>query len=254
MSRRMHSMAILRNIARYSALLLLSAIPLFYIGCLVIGTIAAAVLGARVTQYPQRLLQLYGTNHWSYLPYAAIPQCAREGIVSVEDKRFFTHPGIDPFAVLRVAASDLMRSPVDQGGSTITFQLARRIIDTTQPVKTSSAFAKYADILSYTLALEHDFTKQRILELYLNSVYFGRNATGFAQASEAYFNVAPSALSLAQCLYLTGLPQSPSTFGNDPRGAAAHDRYLHVLSTMERNSSLTAAEMHRLSQMVQFLR
>jgi membrane peptidoglycan carboxypeptidase len=100
-------------------------------------------------------------------------------------------------------------------------------------------------VVKYGLILEHDFPKDKILELYFNSIYYGRHAQGFAAAAKIYFHTDPAHLTQAQCYYLTGLPQAPSYFGSDTEAAAL--RYHHVLSTLERNGYITSTEERRLA-------
>ena len=84
-----------------------------------------------------------------------------------------------------------------------------------------------------------DFSKQKILELYLNGVYLGRRTTGVLAAAQAYFHVPLAQLDQAQCIYMAGLPNDPARFGADPSGPRAMARYRHVIATMERNGYLT---------------
>jgi len=192
-----------------------------------------------VLAYPAKLRREFERKKLRYVPYAEIPVCARRGIVSVEDKRFFTDSGIDPIAILRVIAMSVVNDHTDHGGSTLTQQLARIVIR--EPRNEPSMWAEIrglARIMRYALVVDHEYSKAKILELYLNSVYFGRHAQGIAQAAEAYFHAPLERVSLGQCLYLTGLPQAPSVFGRDPAGPLAMRRYRHVLATMVRNHYL----------------
>ena len=195
-----------------------------------------------VLDYPAQLRRELEAKRFRYVPYAAIPSCARQGIVSVEDKRFFSNSGIDIVAIVRVIGMAFVNDHTDHGGSTLTQQLARIIIQ--EPRNEPSMLAEVLgllNILRYTLIVNHEFTKPEIMELYFNGVYFGRHAQGIAQAARAYFHAGLDHLSLGQCLYLTGLPQAPSFFGRDPAGPAALRRYRHVLATMVRNGYLSQA-------------
>ena len=215
------------------------------------GLLSLGRAGRTVQSYPARLREELRGKGARYVPYAEIPWCARQGIASVEDKRFFTNTGIDLIAIVRVIGMTFVNDHADHGGSTITQQLARIIVN--EPRNEPSALAEVLGmmkILRYTLILNFDFAKPEIMELYLNSVYFGKHAQGIAQAAEAYFSSDLEHLSLGQCLYLTGLPQAPSIFGRDPAGPGAMQRYRHVLSTMVRNhylSGVTADELKRES-------
>jgi penicillin-binding protein 1A len=136
---------------------------------------------------------------------------------------------------------------VDHGGATIPLQLARMILEI--PRRQPSAFAEVASqlrVMRAALIVEHDYSKQQILELYLNGVYLGHGATGIAAASEAYFHVPVQRLNEAQCIYMAGLPNNPGRFGADPSGAPAMVRYRHVIATMERNGYLGKAQAEAL--------
>ncbi len=202
-----------------------------------------------VLDYPAQLRQELEGKRLRYVPYADIPFCARQGIVSVEDKRFFSNRGIDIVAILRVIGMTFVNDHTDHGGSTITQQLARIIIQ--EPRNEPSMLAQalgLLNILRYTLIVNHEFTKPEIMELYFNGVYFGRHAQGIAHAARAYFHAGLDHLGLGQCLYLTGLPQAPSFFGRDPAGPAALRRYRHVLATMVRNDYLSKAVARHLER------
>ena len=213
------------------------------------GLLSYGQAGRVVQSYPARLREELRAKGDRYVPYAEIPSCARQGITSVEDKRFFTNTGIDLLAIVRVLAMTFVNDHTDHGGSTITQQLARIIV--AEPRNEPSAFAEVLGlmkILRYTLVVNHELTKPQIMELYFNSVYFGRHAQGIAQAAEAYFHRDLEHLGLGQCLYLTGLPQAPSIFGRDAAGPGAMRRYQHVLATMVRNHYLSEASADVLKQ------
>jgi len=193
-----------------------------------------------VAKYPDWLRQQSTNHHWSYVTYSHIPTCLEQAIISVEDKRFLHHGGIDPIAVLRVVVEDAENDQVDHGGSTLTLQLARMMLDI--PRGQPSAYAELASqfrIARAALIIEHDFSKQKILELYLNGVYLGRRATGVTAAAEAYFGKSLPQLNEAQCIYIAGLPKAPARFGANPSGQQAMARYRHVIATMQRNDYLT---------------
>jgi membrane peptidoglycan carboxypeptidase len=223
-----------------AAAIVLSA-ALFYPLSYLFGAFFAYTSGNAVAQYPAALRHTLSAKHETYLPYNEIPRCAIDGAVSVEDKRFFHHPGIDPIAIMRVVFQNFHNDHQDHGGSTVSQQLARLIIaePRRQPSLLSELWSELR-VVKYGLVVEHDFSKDKILELYLNGIYYGRHAQGFAQAAEAYFHTGAAGLSQAQCYYLTGLPQAPSYYGSDPQ--AAHKRYLHVLETLRSNGRITTAQ------------
>jgi len=213
------------------------------------GLLSYGQAGRAVQSYPLRLREALRAKGDRYVPYAEIPLCARQGIASVEDKRFFTNSGIDLFAVVRVLGMTVVNDHTDHGGSTITQQLARIIVE--EPRNEPSVLAEVlglTKILRYTLIVNYEFTKPQIMELYFNSVYFGKRAQGIAQAAKAYFDRDLEHVSLGQCLYLTGLPQAPSIFGRDAAGPGAMQRYRHVLATMVRNRYLSRVAAEELSR------
>ncbi len=178
-----------------------------------------------------------------FIPYDALPQCAINSIMSVEDKRFKYINGVDIIAIARVAVMSLSNDHTDHGGSTITQQLARRIIQ--EPRNKVNIFVythRFLRILYYTLIVNNVFTKRDIITLYLNSVYYGKGATGIESAAHSYFHTDIHHLTFGQCIYLTGLPQAPSIFGKQPQGKVAMDRYRHVISTMVRNGYISVGD------------
>ena len=234
--------------------LTLGAMPLFYATSFAAGTALSAIDGADVTTYPKSLKNALERQGLLYLPYHSLPQCAIDGIVSVEDKRFFWHPGMDPIAALRVVLQSILNDQQDHGGSTITQQLSRMILrEPRQQRSVLTEIESQLRILQYTLVMEHEFSKSEILELYLNSAYYGRGAQGFAQAAKAYFRTDAGHLTIAQCFYMAGLPNAPTLFGKHPRGAAARKRYMHVVSTLRRNGYITGSEQKELGAALPFL-
>jgi penicillin-binding protein 2A len=213
------------------------------------GLLSYGQSGRAVRSYPARLHEELRAKGDRYVPYSQIPMCARQGITSVEDKRFFTNSGIDLLAIVRALGMTFVNDHTDHGGSTITQQLARIIV--AEPRNEPTAFAEVLGlmkILRYTLVVNYEFTKPQIMELYFNSVYFGKHAQGIAQAAKAYFRRDLEHLSLGQCLYLTGLPQAPSIFGRDAAGPGAMKRYRHVLATMVRNHYLSEVAAQELGR------
>ena len=228
--------------AAAAAALLMLAVALFLppVDRAVGGILALSADGATIAEYPHWLRQQAARHHWGYVNYRDIPPCLKHAIISVEDKRFLFHGGIDPFALSRALVEDAQNDHVDHGGSTITLQLARMILQI--PRRQPSAFAELASqlrVVRAALMVEHDFDKQTILELYLNGVYLGRRATGIMAAAQAYFDMPLAQLDQAQCVYMAGLPNDPARFGADPSGARAMARYRHVIATMQRNGYLS---------------
>ncbi len=208
-----------------------------------IGSIISSSNATRtVLAYPSVVNKEIAKEQSIFVPYAKIPRCAIDGIISVEDKRFYNTNGIDIIAAVRVFIKSFSNDHTDHGGSTLTQQLARRIIR--EPRHTANPFL-YAHgllrVLYYTFIVNTIFSKHEILTLYLNSVYYGRSATGIERAAYAYFGTDLDHLTFGQCVYLTGLPQAPSIFGGNPKGKFAMSRYHHVIWTMVRNGYISVS-------------
>lgn len=165
-------------------------------------------------------------------PIARSSRIAR-AIVAIEDERFDDHFGIDPAGVARAAWSDVSGGGL-QGGSTITEQLAKNLYsDGDHSIETK--------LLTVGLAvkLEYRYSKSQILEMYLNSIYFGHGCWGVVRASEAYFGKTPAQLDWAEASLLAGLPQAPSSYDPLLAFGRARARQRHVLDALVRSGVLT---------------
>ena len=160
------------------------------------------------------------------VPLGAVAPVMRRATVSAEDRRFYQHPGIDPLAVARAAASIGARA---SGASTITQQLARRLYLAGDGAPLAVRKAKEAAL---ALALEGRLSKDAILELYLNDVYYGRGAYGIEAAARVYFGISAKDLDLAHAAYLAGLPQRPSAYDPEVDPVPALERPRYVLARL----------------------
>jgi penicillin-binding protein 1A len=160
-----------------------------------------------------------------------------QAVIATEDRRFYSNFGVDPIGILRAAMADLAAGHIVEGGSTITQQLARNLFLT--PART---FTRKVREILLALWLDHRFTKNQILEIYLNRVYFGAGAYGVDAAAHRYFGVSARRLTLYQSAELAGLLQAPSRFDplHDPREAAV--RTDQVLANMVATGFITARE------------
>ena len=170
-----------------------------------------------------------------------------EAIVSVEDRRFWSHPGIDPEGLLRAAWVDLTAGRVVQGGSTLTQQVAKTLFLT----NARTTKRKVQELL-LTLWLERHFTKQEILEIYLNRVYLGAGTWGMDAAAKTYFGVSARRVTLAQAAVLAGLPRAPSRFNPRTNPSAAVARAKEVLATMVESGAITAAQAATAATQITF--
>ncbi|HET7413525.1 MAG TPA: transglycosylase domain-containing protein, partial [Pararhizobium sp.] len=161
-----------------------------------------------------------------------------EALVSIEDRRFYSHFGIDPIGLARALVTDIMHGKAVEGGSTITQQLAKNLF--LSPERTIER--KVQEVL-LALWLEHKFTKDQILDMYLNRVYFGSGAYGVEAAARTYFHESAKDVTLPQAALIAGLVKAPSRLSplNDPK--AAHDRELVVLQAMKETGYVTQQEI-----------
>lgn len=180
---------------------------------------------------------LKGAKDVYYLDYDEIPQEAKEAIVSIEDKKFFSHSGIDLKGIIRAGWAMIRDGEVSQGGSTITQQLARTVFlsnDRTWQRKMEEIFA--------ATELEQKYSKEQLLEFYLNNIYFGNGYYGIQAASRGYFNADVSTLSLSQIAYLCAIPNNPTLY--DPYHH--HDNTLgrrdRILDQMVEDGKITSGE------------
>src|SRR6202048_5566419 len=160
-------------------------------------------------------------------------------LLAYEDRRFYSHTGVDPFALGRAACQLVTRGHIVSGGSTITMQLARLM----EPRRERSVYAKLRQMVR-ALEIERQLTKEQILDLYLALAPFGGNLEGVRAASIAYFGKEPKRLSLAESALLVALPQSPETRRLDryPHAArVARDRVLDRMVEEQRISAEDAA-------------
>ena len=133
------------------------------------------------------------------VPLHELPGYVPKAFVAIEDRRFYSHHGVDPFGIMRALAADILRRGASQGGSTITQQLAKNLFLTQE----RTVSRKLQEIV-LALWLEHKFTKAQIIELYLNRVYFGAGAYGIEAAAQRYFAKSARQLTLAEAALLAG--------------------------------------------------
>lgn len=183
-----------------------------------------------------RLALLHDGINRQIVPLNAIPDVVRQAVIAAEDNRFWSHNGYDPRAVGRAALANLQAGGVAQGASTITQQLAKQNL-----VGDSPTLVRKGKELLHAVGLEQRFTKEQLLERYLNQVYFGANAYGVAAAADEFFGAGVGELSPAQAALLAGLIRAPAALDprTDPEAATA--RRNDVLRAMGSAGHLPAA-------------
>lgn len=171
-----------------------------------------------------------------------IPPVLEAATLAAEDRRFYSHIGVDPLALLRAARHDLLERSIVEGGSTITQQVAKLLLQRRDGAHRHSYAAKVREMV-LALRLEHRFGKREILALYLNLAAYGNQTVGVARASQAYFGVDGSMLTPAQAAFLAALPQRPSAFNPWKNLSSARARQHSVLQKMAAAGALTPAQL-----------
>jgi penicillin-binding protein 1A len=159
-----------------------------------------------------------------------------QAVIAVEDERFLSHHGIDTLGLIRAASSTLTGQGVE-GGSTITQQLAKALY-----VTDDHTLATKLPLMGVAIKLEQRYSKAQILDMYLNSIYFGDGQWGIAQASQTFFGKAPQALDWAEASLLAGLPQAPSSYDPTRHWELARLRQHHVLDRLVETGVLSRAQ------------
>ena len=177
-----------------------------------------------------------GPSFGRWLGYDELPPIMTNAMVAVEDRRFRYHPGVDPIGIARSFWVRLQAGHFRQGGSTITQQLARNIFLTND-----RTFTRKGREMILALALERKFTKDQILELYLNRVYFGGGAYGVDAASRKFFGHPATKLSLAEAAIIAGLVKAPSNYSPTADAKAAIARARVVLGVMADVGTITSS-------------
>ena len=194
-------------------------------------------LVTQVYSSDQQLIGQFFIERRILTPFTDIPERLRRAVIAVEDVRFFEHPGLDYIGMLRAAWTNVRRGGKVEGASTITQQLARSLF-----LSSERTFDRKVRELILAYKMELVLTKDQILELYLNQIYFGQGAYGVASAAQTYFGKDLSALTVAESAFLAGLPKSPNHYSPFKAYDRAKKRQEHVLARMEEAKFITATE------------
>ena len=182
------------------------------------------------------LMGEFGEERRNLLPIDQIPKVMTEAVLAIEDSRFFEHNGVDYIGMVRAALANLGQAK-SQGASTITMQVARNVYLSAE----KSYMRKIYEVL-LTFKLEHMFTKEQILEIYMNQIFLGQRAYGFAAASQVYFGKPLREVTIAEAAMLAGLPKAPSAFNPISNPRRARSRQLHIIDRMVDNGFITETE------------
>lgn len=182
------------------------------------------------------LIGEFGEERRHLTPIKDIPKVMKDAVLAIEDARFYEHGGVDYKGILRAALANLGRIK-SQGASTITMQVARNVYLTSEKTYTRKIY----EIL-LTFKLEHLLSKDQILEIYMNQIFLGNRAYGFAAAADAYFGKSLQNITVAEAAMLAGLPKAPSAYNpiNNPK--RARSRQLYIIERMLDNGFITSAQ------------
>ena len=179
------------------------------------------------------LIGEFGEERRSIVQIEDVPPVMKQAILAAEDERFYQHGGIDTLGMLRAAIMNLTSGGKKQGASTITQQVARNFFLSSEKTYTRKL---YEVLLSFKI--EHNLTKDQILELYVNQIYLGQRAYGFAAAASIYFGKPLKDLTAAEAAMLAGLPKAPSAFNPVVNPKRAKLRQQYVLRRMKEMGAL----------------
>jgi penicillin-binding protein 1A len=182
------------------------------------------------------LMAEFGEERRNLTPIAEIPKVMKNAVLAIEDSRFYSHGGVDYRGLLRAALANLGRVK-SQGASTITMQVARNVY-----LSSEKTFTRKLYEVLLTFKLEHLLSKDQILEIYMNQIFLGNRAYGFAAAADAYFGKPMKDLSIAEAAMLAGLPKAPSAYNPISNPNRARARQLYIIERMQENGFITAEE------------
>ncbi|UZG48797.1 penicillin-binding protein 1A [Caldimonas thermodepolymerans] len=202
-------------------------------------------LPLRVYSADNVLIGEYGEERRKFVPIRNIPKVVQHAVLAIEDARFYQHSGVDYIGVLRAGLRNFGEAR-SQGASTITMQVARNFY-----LSTEKTFTRKIYEILLALKIESLLTKDQILELYMNQIYLGQRAYGFAAAAETYFGKELDELTVAEAAMLAGLPKAPSAYNPivNPRRAATRQRYIisrmleHGFITKEQHDAALAEKL-----------
>lgn len=185
----------------------------------------------------QSLYEKFGAKHRKLLEFNQIPDHMKEAVISAEDKDFYQHNGVSVKGMTRALTVNFKANQIKEGGSSITQQLVKNAL--LNPRK--SYFRKYQEIV-LALELERRYSKEDILKMYLNEIYYGEGAWGLEDAAKVYFGKEAKDLNLSEAAMLAGMPKSPSVYSPLQNPGLAKERQKFVLDSMAKEGYITKTE------------
>lgn len=186
-------------------------------------------------------IQAIRSKNPNYTIYSEIPERYIDAVISVEDRRFFSHEGIDIISILRAVYTDITTFSLAEGGSTITQQLAKNTYFTQKKEMTR----KIAEVFM-AREFEKECSKEEILELYVNTIYYGDGYYCIYDASMGYFNKRPSEMDLYECTLLAGIPNAPSIYSPNANATLSKQRHRQVINKMIKYKYITEEEANEI--------
>lgn len=232
-------MSILKKVILYLILLVILSISIFSLYLVMnIPSIDELIpenspTGTKIFDRRDRFIVELKKEPIDFIPIEKLPKHLINAVVAVEDSRFFLHNGVDLVSVVRALLSDVFHLSFKEGGSTITQQLSRTIY-----LSNKKTFLRKVSEILLSIKIETKLSKEKILELYLNNVYFGHGRYGIQNASRLYFDKSASELSLPEAAMLAGIIKSPSNYSPLINFISASNRQAVVLTLMEKNGYL----------------
>lgn len=191
----------------------------------------------RIYSSDGHMLGEFGEERRALVKIQDVPDVMKQAILAAEDERFYEHGGVDTLGVLRAAYANFIGGGKRQGASTITMQVARNFFLSSEKTLTRKM---YEALLSFKI--EHSLSKDQIFELYINQIFLGQRAYGFAAAAQIYFGKPLAHISVAEAAMLAGLPKAPSAFNPVVNPKRARIRQEYVLRRMRELSFITEAQ------------
>lgn len=241
-----------RRINRFKLALLVAVLVIIMLGGVGFGVLAATVKSAPVLDpkkfvtsqtsfiYDEQgtlITKIHGAENRVHISIKEVPKQVKLAFLAIEDVNFYDHNGISFRGIARAALKDIIEQDTSQGASTITQQLVKRTF-----LKPEKRFKRKIQEAYLSMQLERQYTKDEILEMYLNQIYFGAGAYGIQAAANVYFNKNVQDLTLAEAALLAGLPKSPTNYDPFKNPENARNRQLTVLSSMLKYEFITEME------------
>lgn len=194
----------------------------------------------RVYTLDGKLISQFGEKRRIPVDMKDVPQPLLDAFIATEDRRFYEHGGVDLRGLIRAAHHLISEGNKGQGGSTITMQLARNMF-----LSSKKTYIRKINEILLALKIEKEFTKDEIMELYLNKIYLGQRAYGVASAAEVYYGKNLNELTLAEMAMIAGLPKAPSTLNPITSPTRAKERRHHVLERMLQQGFITQEQFNQ---------